>query len=1116
MLIAVKVSAKMNPIAIPSHVIDDICNGLPYPISLSSRCSEAARLALQAKIALQLDSVKLVPVEAAYNTLKKRIYEAYRSSFVVDGEMVGSQASESASSGAFQMTMDSFSVAGTEQEISASLDALVSLLTASKRRKDQKITVHFNPNIAATTTRRVISADQLEQGYVGGHRYPHPHYTKVEIADMRSSMVQRNISHFIKHRGITVGVLNFDSDSTELAKHKEMASTEYNALNMKPAWWHSVYMKLSKFSPTESVFVLRLYLDVEMLYAYDVTPTIIVNALRNWKTSSPYTDDYVVAMCSPITEGILDIFAGPSVGDISGMTKINTELTFLNDVIIPSLRTIRATGIPGLKTLSCANIVFSNMITFETQVTDGDLVKYSGVYVDHVTVSMLRNNFGVIASNHSMFRERCYVCKSEEVPSANIYGVVVLDKDDGFTTFYLQPDKPNWEMILGEPDMRKIPITLWNDDYPDGYDGVQVEDFVHFQRVRLDDSWRPIDSQSFREVVGRIFIQEMVRSLVISIAMEAGMDYDDPDLLVSQIGVTDSPSKTARVLKKVGNDYLVHSTEDSDNVSFDTLVLFKMLTRGMSAWIVHLDVKLIKISGLSVENLKTALKEVGARIVFEAPNMALSGDTTTGILYVYSKESPMRMLLKYLEQEIPAGLVETFEALNYTVEDPATLTFLEKTAQDMSMEYTTAKDGFIIAKADNERFLLATQKEVPLPPPELVTHIGVNEEIRGMYDIPEGVAERIVQRAEVAVEFQRLPTFSPLGVAAVSESLARNQRDPEIERLKEYSYAIAECETIQKKEVSTYTNVLSLPWVNKDLTIYNDIHVTAATLGIEASRNLFVREFHTILKLAQASVSNRHITLIADDVTSYGVPLGAGIAGTRRKNMGVFSQAALKKAADVLIASPGKSESTEHIVPRTIMGAAHVSKGKSAEHAQKLADRMKAMNVIRTRAAAADTKRRTQQTETVGQFTYSIDDAATLRIEPGGRIAELMEAPPRILVGVEENKFRYMSSFTPLKKEIFRAEGVTLPIPQLACILKIDTSVWVLSLKKVSIESDSEVNGLFERSVMERSLKVGFVTHASSSENVRLVDTNKLYSFLVKLIKAEQPNLSSGSGSWLI
>jgi DNA-directed RNA polymerase subunit A" len=113
---------------------------------------------------------------------------------------------------------------------------------------------------------------------------------------------------------------------------------------------------------------------------------------------------------------------------------------------------------------------------------------------------------------------------------------------------------------------------------------------------------------------------------------------------------------------------------------------------------------------------------------------------------------------------------------------------------------------------------------------------------------------------------------------------------------------------------SNLSEVLKLEEVDPKRTITTNIHEVAEVLGIEAARNIIIREITKTLNEQGLDVDIRHITLLADIMTYTGKvrPIGRyGIAGTKTS---VLARAAFE-------------ETIKHLIKATVRGEVDEFKG---------------------------------------------------------------------------------------------------------------------------------------------------------------------------------------------
>lgn len=117
-----------------------------------------------------------------------------------------------------------------------------------------------------------------------------------------------------------------------------------------------------------------------------------------------------------------------------------------------------------------------------------------------------------------------------------------------------------------------------------------------------------------------------------------------------------------------------------------------------------------------------------------------------------------------------------------------------------------------------------------------------------------------------------------------------------MEKSSEYIYLEAVLDP-KANEIATFKEVLLHPNVDQNYTVSNDIHGTAAILGIEACRTIYGRELNDITK---GTINPANILFAAEFVTSKGRPLGTTSTSLHEQGLGHLSQASYEKAIEFL------------------------------------------------------------------------------------------------------------------------------------------------------------------------------------------------------------------------
>lgn len=100
---------------------------------------------------------------------------------------------------------------------------------------------------------------------------------------------------------------------------------------------------------------------------------------------------------------------------------------------------------------------------------------------------------------------------------------------------------------------------------------------------------------------------------------------------------------------------------------------------------------------------------------------------------------------------------------------------------------------------------------------------------------------------------------------------------------------------------SALTELLAHPHVDARRTITNDVSEVHAVLGIEAARAMLIAEVQGIMKDADVSVNDRHVSLLADVMTCKGTLTSIDRHGMNRGDAGFLSKCSFEETVDVLV-----------------------------------------------------------------------------------------------------------------------------------------------------------------------------------------------------------------------
>ena len=90
---------------------------------------------------------------------------------------------------------------------------------------------------------------------------------------------------------------------------------------------------------------------------------------------------------------------------------------------------------------------------------------------------------------------------------------------------------------------------------------------------------------------------------------------------------------------------------------------------------------------------------------------------------------------------------------------------------------------------------------------------------------------------------------------------------------------------------SNLKDVLGVKGVNKEKVFSNDIHDVARVLGVEAARQTIINEINNVIRTQGLDINERHLSLVADAMTSSGVVKGVTRMGIITEKASVLARA---------------------------------------------------------------------------------------------------------------------------------------------------------------------------------------------------------------------------------
>jgi len=127
---------------------------------------------------------------------------------------------------------------------------------------------------------------------------------------------------------------------------------------------------------------------------------------------------------------------------------------------------------------------------------------------------------------------------------------------------------------------------------------------------------------------------------------------------------------------------------------------------------------------------------------------------------------------------------------------------------------------------------------------------------------------------------------------------------------------------ILETEGTNFSQILSLPNIDRSRTMSNSPPEINQVLGIEAARQSIINEIRIVMETYGINVQYRHLCLLADVITHNGYLMAISRHGINRIETGPLSKATFEEMADMLIeaAVSAKSDDLNGISARIILG----------------------------------------------------------------------------------------------------------------------------------------------------------------------------------------------------
>lgn len=315
-------SQSLEPRPLTPAEIDRIIAALPKVRSANKEVGSVATKEIRDKVRQQLQRIEITPL--GIPELTQALVNKFEGSRIAPGSTIGTTAAEAFGAQITQMTLNTFHSAGSAKNVSAGVSRVRELIRATPNPKYRSCSVFF--------TRRDLSLEDI-------------------IADLRPDIVGLKIADLI---------LDYDID-------------QKSSLMEEEPFWYGLYRSLIRNDfGQEDQFILRLSLNVDLMYAYKIAPVDIAARIEE--------RGGVIVVYSPLNLGIIDIYALEEVANRSeeALDPRQAEILFLQLTVLPEIGPIRLTGVEGITGLFPVSLPTMSIVSSEIDLHDGKwLLKYN-------------------------------------------------------------------------------------------------------------------------------------------------------------------------------------------------------------------------------------------------------------------------------------------------------------------------------------------------------------------------------------------------------------------------------------------------------------------------------------------------------------------------------------------------------------------------------------------------------------------------------------------------------------------------------------------------------------------------------------------------------------------
>ncbi|PIN89273.1 DNA-directed RNA polymerase subunit A' [Candidatus Pacearchaeota archaeon CG10_big_fil_rev_8_21_14_0_10_34_76] len=210
------------------------------------------------------------------------------------------------------------------------------------------------------------------------------------------------------------------------------------------------------------------------------------------------------------------------------------------------------------------------------------------------------------------------------------------------------------------------------------------------------------------------------------------------------------------------------------------------------------------------------------------------------------------------------------------------------------------KDARVIAEKIKEVKLKEIAKEISMDFSGKKLEIEIDSNaLKAVHVGIQKIADRLIEKGFVVKVKDNNLLIVNLGELNFREmyKIKEKMKDTIISGLKNISQVVVakrDSDYVILTAGSNLSEVMEIKGIDRNRVSSNDIHETAAVLGIEAARETIMNEIKKVIESQGLDINIRHLDLIADAMTSLGVVKGVTRMGIVSEKTSVFARAAFE------------------------------------------------------------------------------------------------------------------------------------------------------------------------------------------------------------------------------